>query len=65
MYLIVNGEDRQLTVVHLADVLRELDLAGALVATAVNGEFVAKSTRATHRLSPGDRVEIVAPMKGG
>ena len=35
------------------------------IATAVNGEFMAKAERRTCQLANGDEVEIVAPRQGG
>jgi sulfur carrier protein len=37
----------------------------AVVATALNGEFVPVSSRNEARLTEGDRLEILAPMQGG
>jgi len=42
-----------------------LGYGGAVVATAVNGEFVPTAARQTARLAEGDRVEVLAPMQGG
>lgn len=49
----------------LADALIELGYEQAHVATALNGEFVPRSMRATTTLNPGDHLDIVAPMQGG
>ena len=49
----------------LEGLLLELGFADRIVATALNGEFVAASTRAQTALRDGDRVEVVAPMQGG
>ncbi|MEE2951742.1 MAG: sulfur carrier protein ThiS [Pseudomonadota bacterium] len=65
MKLIVNGEATPSEAGDLAALLRELDLADAVVATALNGNFVPKGERGLTPLGEGDRVEIVAPMKGG
>ncbi|SMC59281.1 sulfur carrier protein [Fulvimarina manganoxydans] len=65
MKLIVNGEATPSEAGDLAALLRELDLADAVVATALNGNFVPKGERGLAALGEGDRVEIVAPMKGG
>jgi sulfur carrier protein len=45
--------------------LAELGFVDAVVATAVNGQFVAANERDTVALKEGDKVEIVAPMQGG
>ena len=63
--LIVNGEPRELPAANLAEALAALDFADAVVATALNGEFVPKRKRAQTPLAEGDRIEIVAPRQGG
>lgn len=65
MHVTVNGEQRDLRAETLAAVLVELDLAEAVVATALNGDFVPARRRADQRLVEGDSIEIVAPMQGG
>ena len=65
MRIEVNGETRDVAATTLADALAELGLGAAKVATALNGEFVPASARATHPLRDGDRVEVLAPMQGG
>jgi len=49
----------------LAAALEALDFSGAVVATALNGEFVPARQRAATKLTDGDRIEIVAPRQGG
>jgi sulfur carrier protein len=61
----LNGEMVETTAQTLAELVVELGFAGGKVATAFNGEFVAKRDRSKTRLSNGDRVEIVAPRQGG
>jgi sulfur carrier protein len=65
MRIEVNGEPRETAARSLADAVAELGLAGALVATALNGDFVPRAERAATPLKHGDRIEIVAPMQGG
>lgn len=65
MRIEVNGEPRETRAASLAEALVELGLSEATVATALNGDFVPRGERAGARLSDGDRIEIVAPMKGG
>jgi sulfur carrier protein len=65
MKIEVNGEPREFGGSTLEELLRELALAEARVATAVNGEFVPAAARAQRRLAEGDRVEVLAPMQGG
>ena len=65
MKITVNGEPRSLAATTLDAALEELGYGGARVATAVNEGFVPAGSRATTALSPGDRVEILAPRQGG
>ena len=65
MTLLLNGEPREVAADTLAEALAELGYAGKVVATAVNGDFVASRLRETVRLADGDRIEVVAPMQGG
>jgi sulfur carrier protein len=63
--LLVNGERTETEAHTLAELIATLDLDGDTVATALNGEFVARGARAATLLSDGDKVEIVAPRQGG
>jgi sulfur carrier protein len=65
MRIIVNSEPREIRGRTLADLLQELGLADAVVATAVNGSFAPAGERASRVLRDGDRVEVLAPMQGG
>ena len=65
MTITINGETQTVGATTLADLLTTLGLEGAKVATALNGHFVARTRRTLTTLTPGDRVEIVAPMQGG
>jgi sulfur carrier protein len=65
MKIIVNGKSRVVSGRALPELLDELGYAGAVVATAVNHEFVPVRARAQCVLDEGDRLEVVAPMKGG
>jgi sulfur carrier protein len=65
MMLIVNGAELQLDAATLAAALEVLDYGDAVVATALNGQFVAARARAATPLAEGDRIEIVAPRQGG
>lgn len=65
MTLIVNGAELQLDAATLAAALEALDYGDAVVATALNGNFVAAWARAATPLADGDRIEIVAPRQGG
>jgi sulfur carrier protein len=65
MKILVNGVWRETVARELAALLDELSYAETVVATAVNGEFVAASVRAHTALSEGDRVEVLTPVQGG
>lgn len=65
MQLFVNGESRHSTASTLEEILDELGYHGACVATALNGVFIAQSSRRTQVLADGDALEILAPMQGG
>lgn len=64
MTIYVNDQPQPLAA-SLAELLERLALDTAVVATAVNGQFVPKPARLQTRLENGDRIEIVAPMQGG
>lgn len=63
--IVVNGEPRDTAAASLAALLAELELAGARVATALNGDFVPEAARPSTPLSEGDKVEVVSPRQGG
>ncbi|MEX6506745.1 sulfur carrier protein ThiS [Jiella sp. M17.18] len=65
MKIIVNGQARDAETASLADLLIQLGYGEAIVATAVNGDFVPAGERDVQPLIDGDRVEILAPMQGG
>lgn len=65
MKILVNSIPHELAAAELATALEELDYGGAVVATALNGRFVAAAARAQTGLADGDQLDIVAPMQGG
>lgn len=65
MKILVNGAWRDTAAAELPAVLEELGYSNSVVATAVNGEFVAAAVRPRMRLAEGDRLEVLAPMQGG
>ena len=65
MTLTINGETQDSEAQDLAQLVAQLGLADAIVATAVNGVFVNSRVRPDTALHDGDKVEIVAPMQGG
>ena len=65
MKITVNGEAAEIRAGTLAAALHELGYGGARIATAVNETFVPAALREGRELSPGDRLEILAPRQGG
>lgn len=65
MKIAVNGEWREVHAADLAAALQELGFQHAVIATAVNGEFVPVNARGAAALREGDRLEVLAPMQGG
>ncbi len=65
MQIVVNGEPTKTGAQTLGELCAALGFAGAKVATAVNGNFVAKRNRDEIRLAENDSVEIVTPRQGG
>ena len=62
----LNGEPRELPAGRtLADLVAMLDAPPAALATAVNGEFVARAARPGHELRDGDAVFTFQPITGG
>jgi sulfur carrier protein len=65
MKILVNGAWRDTGAADLAAALHEFGYGEAVVATALNGEFVPAGSRPGARLAEGDRLEVLAPMQGG
>jgi sulfur carrier protein len=65
MRILVNGASREIQAADLSGALEELGYGGAVVATAVNGEFVPMTDRRSAHLADGDQLEVLAPMQGG
>lgn len=63
--IIVNGAALTTGAVTLAELVAELGVADARVATARNGDFVPQRARAATRLVAGDTIEILSPRQGG
>ncbi len=49
----------------VADVVDSLPFSARVALTAVNGELVAPAERAGRRLSEGDELTLLPPIKGG
>ncbi|WP_294924542.1 sulfur carrier protein ThiS [uncultured Paracoccus sp.] len=65
MNITLNGERRSITGPTVADVLAEIELAEARVATALNGAFLPAARRADTTLKDGDSLEVLSSMQGG
>ena len=65
MKLTVNGQSHEVSAGTLAALLVELEFQGGWLATALNGDVVPARDRDRCRLTEGDRIEILSPMKGG
>jgi sulfur carrier protein len=65
MKIFVNGAELELGAATLAEALKALDYGDTVVATALNGHFVAARKRPATPLTDGDKIEIVAPRQGG
>ncbi|MDF0605317.1 sulfur carrier protein ThiS [Neisseriaceae bacterium TC5R-5] len=63
--LLINGEDRQLAVANLLQLIQLLDLGDKRVAVERNGEIVPKSQYEMVCLESGDELEIVVAVGGG
>jgi len=63
--ILVNGDALATRAATLGELIDELGLKEARVATARNGDFVAARARAETGLKAGDRIEIVSPRHGG
>lgn len=65
MRIDLNGQPTTTAAVTLAALLDEQGFDAASVATALDGVFVPRGLRAETPLTPGVRVEVLAPMQGG
>lgn len=66
MQILVNGDPREVPPnTTLADLVAQLGQAPQALATAVNGEFVARDARAQCMLTEGDAVFTFQPITGG
>ncbi len=62
----VNGQPRDVAPgSSLADLVAQLVDSPQALATAVNGDFVARDARADRTLQPGDQVFTFQPLTGG
>ncbi len=64
--VLLNGERREVEAgATLADLVAAKDQPPQWLATAVNGEFVARDMRAARQLREGDAVFTFEPITGG
>ncbi len=63
--IIVNGAPVATCAATLNDLVVELGLQNARIATARNGDFVPARVRGSTPLSEGDSIEVVSPRHGG
>ncbi len=63
--IVLNGEPQSIEPVSLAALIEMLGHPPQALATAVNGEFVARDARAACRLHDGDRVTTFQRIVGG
>jgi len=66
MNIIVNGESREFKDnITLLEVLNELSLDGKVMAAAVNMDIVKQDSWSIHKLSDGDKLELLDFVGGG
>jgi sulfur carrier protein len=65
MKILVNNQEHTVSSTSLAEALTELGYDGAVIATALNGDFTPRASRAQTVLQDGDSLELLAPMRGG
>lgn len=66
MQIVVNGTPTDVPEnATLAALIEQLGLAGQRVAVEVNEDLVPRGRLPGHRLSPGDRVEVIHAVGGG
>ncbi|MBK5197393.1 MAG: sulfur carrier protein ThiS [Methyloceanibacter sp.] len=65
MKVLLNGEPFATDAKNLDELCAWLGFAEAKIATAVNGSFVAATSRGATQLTDADEIEIVAPRQGG
>ncbi len=66
MELVINGKTEQLPDnISASQLIEHLGLANERLAIEVNREIVPRSTFDSHRLQPGDQIEIVRAIGGG
>ena len=66
MNITLNGKQQMLeTPKSIEGLLKEEGYNGKLIAVAINGAFLPKSSYGKTNINENDKIEIVAPMQGG
>ncbi len=66
MKLTINGEIKEFTAqMTLETMLEELHIKDQVMAAAVNMQIIKQNEWATHRLSDGDKIELLDFVGGG
>ncbi|MBU8905739.1 sulfur carrier protein ThiS [Desertibacillus haloalkaliphilus] len=65
MLLYINGEEKQLDVSKLDEVVKHYQLEGNLVVTEINGEIVDREDWEDTELKEGMKIELVHFVGGG
>lgn len=65
MKISVNGQPHEVKATTIAAILTEIGYGEAMVATALNGDFVSADRRLSQTVREGDALEVLAPRQGG
>ncbi|MDF1879318.1 sulfur carrier protein ThiS [Sulfurimonas sp. SAG-AH-194-C20] len=66
MNIIVNGQDKDFSEnITIEELLKVLELEGKVMAAAVNMDIVKQNSWGEHRLSDGDKLELLDFVGGG
>jgi sulfur carrier protein len=65
MFVIVNGEQREIVSRSVDALLGELEYEGTHFAIALNFDVLPRSRWAETALNNGDEIEIITPRQGG
>jgi sulfur carrier protein len=65
LQLFVNGETKDLPIVTLAELVKQLGHSGDWFAVIVDGAHVPKNQWGECQLTDHQRIEILTPMSGG
>ncbi len=65
MRIVLNGNSCEITAKTIDEILLDQGYENLAIATALNGTFIHKHDRADTELKEGDRLEVIAPIRGG